>query len=135
MSNTNSNNGASPGLCSLSQFNAIHNLSNSEAQKENVLDVLNQLMSLNQMIVDQSAGKKKKFEGLGSRVAQIQKMATGMDRIFSWVLITLGVILSRAEFGYDREQIVMGIEHEVVLRDLINSYNIEFFDLLSQHRI
>ena len=34
------------------------------------------------MIVDQSAGKKKKFEGLGSRVAQIQKMATGMDLIF-----------------------------------------------------
>ena len=58
----------------------------SEAQKENVLDVLNQLMSLNQMIVDQSAGKKKKFEGLGSRVAQIQKMATGMDRIFRKVL-------------------------------------------------
>ena len=46
------------------------------------MDVLNQLMSLNQMIVDQSAGKKKKFEGLGSRVAQIQKMATGMDFIF-----------------------------------------------------
>ena len=39
-------------------------------------------MSLNQMIVDQSAGKKKKFEGLGSRVAQIQKMATGLDLIF-----------------------------------------------------
>jgi len=38
-------------------------------------------MSLNQMIVDQSAGKKKKFEGLGSRVAQIQKMATGLDLI------------------------------------------------------
>ena len=34
------------------------------------------------MIVDQSAGKKKKFEGLGSRVAQIQKMATGMDLYF-----------------------------------------------------
>ena len=34
------------------------------------------------MIVDQSAGKKKKFEGLGSRVAQIQKMATGLDLIF-----------------------------------------------------
>ena len=81
MSNTNSNNGASPGLCLCPKFMSFM-IFISEAQKENVLDVLNQLMSLNQMIVDQSAGKKKKFEGLGSRVAQIQKMATGMDLIF-----------------------------------------------------
>ena len=72
----------------------------SEAQKENVLDVLNQLMSLNQMIVDQSAGKKKKFEGLGSRVAQIQKMATGMDLIF---LISHALIFStNSDYSADR---------------------------------
>ena len=101
MSNTNSNNGASPGLCkhTLSLWGAIFLKTPgifSEAQKENVLDVLNQLMSLNQMIVDQSAGKKKKFEGLGSRVAQIQKMATGMDLNSNF----RGFLLAQIMFSY-----------------------------------
>ena len=100
MSNTNSNNGASPGLCKSvpsvdeGPYFMQHPVFFSEAQKENVLDVLNQLMSLNQMIVDQSAGKKKKFEGLGSRVAQIQKMATGMDLYFLYFSRFLAKITS-----------------------------------------